>query len=940
MEVIGRDAELRAVDAFLDAATGSLSVLTIRGEAGIGKTTLSREAIRRAGARGFVVLAAQPAVAETQLTLATLADLLEPVIDLVGGELSPLQRAAIDAALLRADPSVRPLEPRLLGVATRSLLEQLAARQPVLVAIDDVQWVDTASASTLAFALRRLASARIGLLLVQRTGEPSPLELGQGLEPDRTIAVDVGPLTLAALHHVLKARTGRAPTRATLIRIADASGGSPLFALEILRALHAVGLPPAGEPLPVPADIRALVRDRVRRLPDSTNEVLLLAATIGRGPTGIIEGAVGRPIEADLARAAREDIAGVEAGHVVFVHPLFAGAVLGEATAAERRRAHRRLAAVAAGDEERSRHLALGSPGPSAARAAELEAVAIRADGRGAPASAVELMELSIRLTPPGDRGERASRGLALAQYAYRAGDAGGAQEILEQIIDGVDDRRLRARAELALSAIRYESDAATSAVELASAALADAQGDPELQARAHATLAAVDWEDFSRHDSHVTEALRLLDLVADPDPLVLQLALMERCGEDVAAGRPLDAAIVERALELERRAPPASVSDRFSASLGVWLKYLDDLDGARHWLERTYQAALDEGDEGSLPYAISHLPELELWTGNWEAAEALALRHLELATERELESQRRQALYNLALVHVHQGRVENARDEIDEALAAAASDGDPWTTASVLPLLGLLELQLGQPAQATGHLLEASALRERLGQASPRRHDQDLVESLLAIGDPDRAREVLAGMEDRAARFGRHSACATAARARALVAATTGDLDGAAGALEEALAEHELAPILVDRARTLLVQGQVRRRRRQRTAAKLSFEAALGTFERLGAELWAQRTREELARTGLRRAAGPGLTENERRVAELAATGMTNREVAAFAVPESEDGRVEPVAGVREAGRRIARRAGGPPGPRRAAGITVLTPGRGTTAAVMPLQR
>jgi DNA-binding CsgD family transcriptional regulator len=880
--VIGRDTELRIVDAFLASAARERSGLLLRGDPGIGKTTLLGEAARRAQARGFRVLRAQAATAEAHLALTTLADVLEPVVGDGWAEIPEIQRAALDAALLRTDPGGRPVEPRILGAAVRSLLERLAARRPVLITLDDAPWADTASATTLAFALRRLPSAPIGVIVAQRPGDPLGFDLRSLGEPDSLAVLDLGPLTLAAMHQVLKARLGRAPSRSMLVRISEASGGSPLFALEILRAIGPDGMPPAGEPLPVPADVRAMVHDRVRRLPAPAAKALLVAATLGRAPVDVVELAIGRSVEADLDVAAREDIARIERGHVVFAHPLFAAAVLAGALPGQRREAHCRLADSVSGDEERARHRALGASGPSRAAAAELDAAAARANARGAPAAAVDLVDLAVSLTPADDVVARYARLLRLGEFLLRAGDTARAADELRRVASEAPERRDRARARLQLAALAHEAEPASVAVGLATEALVDAQGDPHLEAQAHATLASVDWDDFTRAEFHVAEALRLLEGVPDPDPIVLGLALMARCAEDVAAGRPLDPALVERALALEARAAPSRVADRFSASLGTWLKYNDDFAGARRWLERTYQAAQDEGDEGSLAYAISHLPELELWTGDWAAAERLARRHYELAADRELESQRRQALYNLALVHVHQGRAEEARAEIDGALAAAAADGDTWTTASVLPLLGLLELVSGRAAAAVACLDRATELRDVMGQASPRRHDQDFVEALLVVGDTSRAREVLAAMEARAERFQRWSAVANAARSRAIVTAAGGKPDAALADLERAMAAHGHATIPVDRARTLLALGQVRRRLRQRSAAKAAFDEALATFEQLGAQPWIDRTRAELARTGLRRGSGADLTATERRVAELAAAGHTNREMAA----------------------------------------------------------
>jgi DNA-binding CsgD family transcriptional regulator len=470
---------------------------------------------------------------------------------------------------------------------------------------------------------------------------------------------------------------------------------------------------------------------------------------------------------------------------------------------------------------------------------------------------------------------------LDLASYALRGGDPDRAARSLEAVVESSTDPLSRSRARLLLAPIRFDTHGSPAAVELCQAVLREGIADPEVLAEAHGLLSAVD-DDLSRRSEHIEAAAALLEPLADPDPVVLALILGQRVLADLyRPGTTVDAGAIERVLELERRAPRPAVSDRFSAALGAVLKYTDDFDRARYWLERTYQSALDEGDDGSLPYALSHLPQLELWAGNWALAEDYARRVLGVSLEQEIESQRRRGRPNLAAVHVHQGRVDEARAELDEVIPAAEGDDDLWTLAVALPVLGLLELSLGNGAAAARHLRRATEARDAIGDESPRRQEPDLVESLVATGELDDAATFLERFLARARAHERHSAIANLARARGLLFAARGDLDSAVAALDEALAVHDLVEIPFDRARTLLAVGQVLRRRRERRAAKEALEAALAIFERLGAPIWAARTRDELDRLGLRRGAGDELTESERRVVELAASGQTNRQVA-----------------------------------------------------------
>jgi DNA-binding CsgD family transcriptional regulator len=915
-EVIGRDRELREGEAFLDAAAAGPARLLLEGDAGIGKTTIWSAIAARAEARGAVVLRSQPTAAETPLTLAALGDLLEQVPQAALATLPAPQRRAIDAALMRADGPGDGLDQRRLGAATRSALQAMAAEAPVVVAVDDVQWLDESSAVTLGFALRRLARAPVGILAARRTGPLGPLDLDSLPADVARFEVPVGVLTLGALHHVLKERFGGPWPRSTLVRIHHASDGHPLFAIEIARLLHGRPAPPADEPLPVPPTIRELVRGRVRALPAATRSVLLAVAAQAAPTVAGLSAALGRDIGPDLAIAERQEVARVASGRIGFAHPLFAAAIYGEATDEERREAHGRLAAAAENIEERARHRALASDGPDPEIAGELAAAAHVAATRGAPLAAAELLRLSIRRTPPGEVDAIDERTIELGRRRKLGGDTTAAQAVLEEAVRGASSRPAPARAGRQLATVQYDLDAGPRSYALARQALDDAAGDPELLVHAHAMLAAVDYDDRRRAIDHALEARRLLADVRDPGVEVESLVCYVYAGSEVQAGRPIPMDIVARALELERIAPPPVVSDRLSASLGWWLFLVDDdIDGARRWMEATARAAVEEGDDGSVPYSLSHLPLLEFAAGNWPRAEEVARQHLAVATQQEMDSERLDALFGLSNVLVHRGREAEARTLIDELLRGADAAGSLWDTTKGQTALGALELSLGNVEAAAEQLSRAEDGRNRIGDDMNRRHEGDLVEALVATGRTAEAREVAAAVDRRARHYRRRSRLAVAARSRALVGAADGRLDDAMAALAEALDLHRQATFPFDLARTQLVVGRVRRRRRERTLAKAAFDEALAGFEALGADRWAAQARAELARVGLRRSSGETLTEGERRVAELAAAGMTNRDVAAtlFLSPKTVEvtlSRVYAKLGIRsraELGARIA---------------------------------
>ncbi|MGI9112120.1 MAG: AAA family ATPase, partial [Gaiellaceae bacterium] len=247
-EIVGRDEELAALRAFVGRPADGLAALVLGGEAGIGKSTLWLAGVEAARQRRLRVLSSRPAEAERDLAYLGLGDLFEDVLDDVAPALAPPRRRSLEVALLRESGDA--VDHRTLAVAVRSMLQTLSEREPILIAIDDVQWLDPASSSALAFALRRLDASRVIVLLARRQVDGAqPSELEQALDPERLRRLPIGPLSVGALHWFLHDRLGRHFARQTLLRIHERSGGNPFFALEVARALG-VDVDPL-EPLPV-----------------------------------------------------------------------------------------------------------------------------------------------------------------------------------------------------------------------------------------------------------------------------------------------------------------------------------------------------------------------------------------------------------------------------------------------------------------------------------------------------------------------------------------------------------------------------------------------------------------------------------------------------------------------------------------------------------------
>lgn len=881
----GRERERAILERCLRDAAERTVVVAISGDAGIGKSTLLAAAEATATENGFRVLSCRPVPAESVLSFAALGDLLAGVTDDDLDAIPTPQREALEVALLRV-VRADPVDPRSIGTGLLSLLRCMAAVQPVALVVDDSAWIDRPTAAALAFALRRLDDHRVAALVACRSDAGAPLDaLGADLgSAPHLVELDLGPLTLSAIYHVILERTGLEFPRPTLQRIFEASGGNPLFAIELARALTEHGERPVpGQPLPVPDRLLTLIEDRIAQLPAAWIPTLAAIALLPDPRADVLGAAVGPVAEEAIAGSTDRGLLEVDPrdDRVRFRHPLLGEVALASTSADQRRELHRRLAPHVRDTEQHARHLALAAEGPDADVAASLDHAATVATARGAPHVATQHLALAIQLTPVGDRSSLAARHLALAEAALRSGDTGDARTHVEQVLGLAPSGPTRARALELDARILHVTGTSAEAAACCDEALANTEGDPALTAQVHATRALVEYDDLQAARHHASAALDLLATVREPDPVVHVQAILAIAQVEVDLGRPIPMDLVEIGLSAEDRAPAHRVSDRLGAALGAWLKTHGRLDEARVWLERTLAAAIEEGDESSMPYALSHLPQLELWSGRWAEAEARALEHLEVAERTAQAGERRQAVYNLALVRAHLGQLDEAEKLVVDGLVEWS---DAWSVMTLSTVLGFVELSRARHAEAVRHLDQAAAISDQIGVVTRNRWRLDHAEALVGHGDVDRALDAARSLQAFAAEVDHRVLAAGGLRIEARAAAARRELDDARRLLEAAQAQYEDGDDPFERARTHLAMGQVLRRRGERTAAREHLEAAEAAFEALPAPVWAARAAEEAARlpaSRARRTQQTRLTESEERIAELVARGHTNQEVA-----------------------------------------------------------
>lgn len=872
--------ELRSLAEFLAKVQDGPVGVVIEGEAGIGKTTLWLEAIERARAAGFQVLSAQGSPAEARSTFTAAADLLGDVDTGARTTLPPIQQAALDRMLLLGDAGPAT-DARVVSTAFLSVIERLAITSPVLLAIDDAQWLDVASRAVVGFAARRF-SGRVGVIVTARTGEHDGPDVESWLRlarPDAMHRLSLRPMSLGALHGLIAARIGHTVPRTTIVRIHQISAGNPFYGLELARALDE-------EPdakLELTDSLAGLVRRRVGHLDAGVADLLLAIACLTAPTTSLLSRALGGTTEDVLSQLDAVETQGIveyTRDRVRFTHPLLAHGVYQQASGPRRRAMHRRVAAVVDEPELRARHLALAATTAEPDTMQALDRAAEIAANRGAPGSAAELVELAIGLG-----GDDPSRWVRAAELHFRAGSLAPARGHLVKAVGELPRGTLRCLALMLLGAVRGYDDDAAAAVEAMRQAVDEADDESALRLLCLLRLALgmVSIGRVGEAVEHAATAVALADRLGVAE--LRSQALSIWVAGSFVYGLGVDQQALDTALELEDPRGDATTWYRASAVEAVISAWSGDLGRARVKMQAVRDRTVEAGTEIDIIWAANRMTVIDLWLGRYadaaHAAQDAVLRAEQMAGRNLLIT----AWSLQASVAAHMGLSDLARSSALDAISAARQIGGDYMIASPTATLAFLEVAQGNHAAAV-------AILEPLLATFDAEHDTEIVaggylpdaiEALVAVGRLDDAAELVRALESAGARTDRAWMCAVGARGRAHLCAAVADLVGADEALATALTHHERLEMPFERGRTLLLLGQIQRRRRHRTTASATLTEALATFDDLGSPVWAQRARAELERLQTGTPAGHvRLTPAEYRIAARAASGMPNRQIGA----------------------------------------------------------
>jgi DNA-binding CsgD family transcriptional regulator len=872
-EAIGRRTDLEALQRCADRVQqdGTAVVATIVGEAGIGKTTVLDAFGQHLADRDVRILRSGISPIETMLAWAGLQVLLAPEVG--GPAVSGLPRHQRDALLgALGQRRSAEIDAGVVALAVAGVLQTLGTTRPVGLLLDDLHWLDQASAAAISFAIRASSTSPLLVVVAARPGVALPIEPQRLLDPSRVEWRQLTGLSPAAVHRLLVQNCGIALRRPDLIRVHEATRGNPLHALEVGRSL-ATGA--TLDQALLPPSLQATIAERLGGLPTPTRNCLEVVALAAAPTLGLVAASLPDvDVEGSLLPAEEEGIVTVMGDGIAFTHPLLRAGVLDGIGGLRRRRLLVRLADGVSDPDERAVLLADSTTEPDETLATDVERAGDHAVEQGAPLLASSRYRTAALLSE--DAHGRARRLFLAAETSFDGGDPAAAIAPADEACTLTDDPEFRSRAGLVAVVAVAAVEPLANALQRAEELLADVTGHPVAEARVLRTIARIRaFDDLVAAEAAIERAADVVAGCGDPDAIA-DVAVVRSLIRQLR-GLPVD---VDEITELARRSTSASLTAR-SLQLEL-LTWTDRLDEAVALGEAQLAEAEQQGSIDNMGAIRDQLADSCFRAGLWPRAVELVRATLEADRLTMTKGPADCRPADLAQTLAAQGEHVEAFELLAPVLEL--DDLAPVIRYQRDARAGFILLADGQWAAAADRFRSARSTAAAIHEEDPGciPFRADLVEALLHIGALDEAAEVAAEHRRLAERSQLPRGYAESARSLGLVAAARGDLPGAIAWLEEALTVHASWPVPFEYGRALLALGATLRRAGRRSQAAERLDEAAAVFERLGARPWLDRVAAERARLGSRRTSGDELTPTEQRIAELVAAGRTNAEVAA----------------------------------------------------------
>ncbi|WP_460793076.1 helix-turn-helix transcriptional regulator [Micromonospora sonneratiae] len=870
--VAGRQELVQQALAHWESGRGAVLV----GDAGMGKSTVLAALAHVVRQQPGLVLSASPTEADARMPFVTLIDLFAGVPADHFDRLPLATLRIVEVALRRRDPAGGEVDSLAVCLGIFDLLRTISEVVSTTLVLDDLQWVDPASAEVLSFAVRRLAAERLKVLAALRSGA------APDWKPAGVTTLQVGPLASEALVPVVMQRAADLVSRPIAQQICTLSGGNPLFALEIADAVQRGGVRPVpGQPLPVPVHLDTLMRQRLAALSRTARDTVRLAATAYRPTLALLVQAGCDTAVADLTAASEAGVCDLDGnGTVSFGHPLLRAAVYSEAPVIVRMSMHARLVEVITDPIERARHLALATGLEDPTVAAALTTAAELASGQGAAGVARELIGLAALRTPVTDRAGWAERKLTEARYAHLAGLLSEAREAAEAVLAADVPRRFRTRARLAVF------DASGNAIgrmgEQVAAACAEAEDDVELEPWVRVYSAV-----------HHAAALRTGPALADAawaakaagtvgDVRAELRALHVLLSMKARLGQPTEEEMDRANRLMERRTDLGEAAYLIHYELARTHLDNDRYDEAHDTLQQAARLAGEFGTFGGLEWVLYLLARVDWLRGRYDCALATVSRLQQLAVDVE-PAYGHLVLWASAEAEAATGSLPRAIELAERVIEETERVGDVERLACFGHLLGTWRLLAGDFPGAVTTLQRAWG---RLSSIAPDNQTRmllaDLVEALVDAGDLAQARDLLVQLHDTDVGSASPRATAATRRATAVLSFAEGRADDAIALLGSSADVYRRLGTPIELVRVLVLAAGIERRRRRRATARGLLDEAAQLCRTAGATTWSGRVEAERARlTPTPRGQNTPLTPMEERIAALVVQGATNREIA-----------------------------------------------------------